>query len=228
MAGVFYTGDGTNWFRLVDTRALPSRPVAAFFNSITDPNDRSLYIAFLGRGIMRCSAIPVQTTVPPPPTPAPPLPGRSLIENGDFETAQLVPWEASGVAQAVDERAHSGRYSLRMGTLTDSLDRIAQEVKLPDDASKFLASYWWYVESQDAQPWADTLRVFVLWEGGRTTLDELTNSDPLFQWRQSWFDLSDYKGQRITLVFRAEENSKLPTLFYLDDIKVDVLNQKGE
>ena len=61
LAGVFYSGDGGGkWSRLVDTRALPSRPRGAFFDPITDPKDPSLYIAFEGRGIMRCHPIPLE------------------------------------------------------------------------------------------------------------------------------------------------------------------------
>ena len=72
LAGVFYSDDGTNWSRLVETRALPSRPIGLYFDPITDPNNRSLYIAFLGRGVMRCSPIPGQPPTPTPsPTPAP-------------------------------------------------------------------------------------------------------------------------------------------------------------
>lgn len=238
MAGVFYSGDGANWFRLVDTRALPSRPAGAYFNPITDPNDRSLYIAFLGRGIMRCHPIPSQPPVPvpspsptpgpsptptltPTPAPSPPPQGEPLIDNGGFESGGWEPWEAFGAAEVVDERAHSGHFSLRMGTVNDSIDQIAATVWLPEDAETITLAYWWYIESEDFQPWADTLRVLVRWEGGGATLEALTNSDPQFQWRQSWFDLSAHRGQDVTLTFRGEQNAKDPTLFYLDDIRLD-------
>ncbi|MBI4517761.1 MAG: hypothetical protein HY699_18300 [Deltaproteobacteria bacterium] len=68
LAGVFYSGDGTNWFRLLDTRALPSRPRALWFDRLTSPGFHSLYIALDGRGIMRCHPIPV---TPPSPLPTP-------------------------------------------------------------------------------------------------------------------------------------------------------------
>jgi len=66
MAGVFYSGDGVNWFRLLDTRALPSRPRAAWFDRYTDPDNRSLYIALDGRSIMRCQPIPAVAPSPLP------------------------------------------------------------------------------------------------------------------------------------------------------------------
>jgi hypothetical protein len=66
MAGVFYSGDGVHWFRLLDTRAMPSRPRAAWFDRYSDPNQRSLYIALDGRGIMRCRPIPAVAPSPIP------------------------------------------------------------------------------------------------------------------------------------------------------------------
>lgn len=61
IAGVFYSSDGgLQWWRLLDTQALPGRPRAAFFDALTDPKDRSLYIALQGRGIMRCHPVPWQ------------------------------------------------------------------------------------------------------------------------------------------------------------------------
>jgi hypothetical protein len=55
-AGVFYTLDGTNWSRLLSTSALPSHPVAAYFDSISD--SCALYVGFAGHGILRIDPIP--------------------------------------------------------------------------------------------------------------------------------------------------------------------------
>lgn len=238
LAGVFYSGDAVHWFRLLDTRALPSRPRALYFDPISNPADRSLYIAFDGRGILRCHPIPSQPPTPlptpsptpgpsptptPTPTPLPTLPpsGESLIANGGFETGDIAPWSAFGSVQVVDERAHSGRYSLRLGTQNDRLDEVFHEVTLPDDSWMITLSYWWYIDSEEPLPGGDALRVSVRSEAGAATLALLTNAAPQSQWLQSWFDLSAYRGQRVTLSFRAEENSRWPTVFYLDDIRLD-------
>lgn len=58
MAGVFVTTDGVNWTRLLDTAALPSRPVSGFYDPYTDPSDPSLYVACDGRGVLRIHHVP--------------------------------------------------------------------------------------------------------------------------------------------------------------------------
>jgi hypothetical protein len=58
LAGVFMTLDGQRWHRLLDTRALPSRPLGLWFDPITDPDDATLYVATFGRGILRIHPIP--------------------------------------------------------------------------------------------------------------------------------------------------------------------------
>lgn len=57
-AGVFVSLDGSHWDRLLSTKALPGRPAAAYFDPISDPSDRALYVGMNGRGILRISPIP--------------------------------------------------------------------------------------------------------------------------------------------------------------------------
>jgi hypothetical protein len=57
-AGVFVSLDGTHWKRLLSTRALPGRPSAAYFDAISNPSNRALYVGMNGRGILRISPIP--------------------------------------------------------------------------------------------------------------------------------------------------------------------------
>lgn len=215
LAGIFHSVDGTTWFRLVDSRALPSRPVGLYYNPITDPADPMLYMAFLGRGIMRC-----HPAAPPTPVAAPTESRGSLIINGDFDTGTLEPWTVFGAVEAARERAHSGRGSVRLGSRTDSIAELTQAVSVPAEAGSATLSYWWYIESSDAQPFADGLRVLVRSESDAVTLELLTNSDAQHLWQQSSFSLAAFRGKRVTITFRAEENGKDPTLFYLDDISL--------
>jgi hypothetical protein len=65
-AGVFATVNGGTWFRLLSTAALPGHPVSAYFDNLSDPCDRALYVGMDGRGIVRLDPIPP----PAPRTPA--------------------------------------------------------------------------------------------------------------------------------------------------------------
>ncbi len=63
-AGVFYTLDGATWVRLLSTSAYPSHPVSAFFDRVSDPCNRALYVAFSGRSVVRIAPIPSAMPVP--------------------------------------------------------------------------------------------------------------------------------------------------------------------
>jgi FG-GAP-like repeat len=57
-AGVFYTIDGVNWKLLLSTTAMPGHPISGYFDSISDPCKRTLYVAFDGRGVIKVGPIP--------------------------------------------------------------------------------------------------------------------------------------------------------------------------
>jgi uncharacterized repeat protein (TIGR01451 family) len=58
-AGVFFTLDGEHWMRLLSSTALPGYPVSAYFDRISDPANRALYVAVSGRSILKLSPIPI-------------------------------------------------------------------------------------------------------------------------------------------------------------------------
>jgi hypothetical protein len=66
-AGVFWTPNfGVEWFSLLNSIALPGRPESAFFDPISDPFDRALYVACEGRGLLRIGGIPELHPFEPP------------------------------------------------------------------------------------------------------------------------------------------------------------------
>jgi len=65
-AGVMYTVDGVLWHTLINAVALGGCPESAFFDGITDPLDRTLYVEFEGRSIMRISGVPAPPVLSPP------------------------------------------------------------------------------------------------------------------------------------------------------------------
>jgi len=66
-AGVLCTVNGFEWFPVLDAIAIPGKPESGFFDPLSDPADRALYVAIEGRSIVRVGGIPG----PPPFEPAP-------------------------------------------------------------------------------------------------------------------------------------------------------------
>jgi len=56
LGGAFWTHDGVNWERLLDTGAMRGRPSNCYFDWISSPSDPALYVSFAGRSIVKISA----------------------------------------------------------------------------------------------------------------------------------------------------------------------------
>ena len=56
--GAFFTNDGVNWTRLLHTGAMAGRPANCYYDRISNPANRALYVAFAGRGIVKISPLP--------------------------------------------------------------------------------------------------------------------------------------------------------------------------
>ncbi len=178
------------------------------------------------------------TPAPPPPTaipsytpqPAPPPPSGSLIQNGDFENGTNS-WQESSAAgyELIDStRPHSGQYGIYMCGYSSCHDVISQNFTVPDNASKASVSYWWYAAtSRTAKSCVDDLSVSVLDSNGQMIgkLQQVCNTNASKQWHQETFDvssaLSQYAGQRVTLVFSAHTSyTQRTTAFFVDDVAV--------
>jgi hypothetical protein len=68
--GVCCTMDfGATWFSVLNSIALPGRPESGFFDPLSDPTDRALYIECEGRSILRVGGLPQLPPFQPPPPP---------------------------------------------------------------------------------------------------------------------------------------------------------------
>ncbi|HEV7703242.1 MAG TPA: VCBS repeat-containing protein, partial [Gemmatimonadaceae bacterium] len=56
LAGAFWTHDGVNWERLLDTGAMRGRPSNCYFDWISNPSDPALYVSFAGRSIVKITS----------------------------------------------------------------------------------------------------------------------------------------------------------------------------
>jgi hypothetical protein len=235
LAGVFFTADGQNWFRLLDTRAIPSLPRGMWFDPLTDPNDDALYVAMNGRGIVRLHPIPrtapqaltahptPNPTPTPTPTPTPPGSGIAILDNGGFEN-DLSGWTTAGGAGLATSIAHTGTNSAQLGHEEIAFDELSQIVDVPCDAQTLLLSYYYNISSTDNHPSMDSFIVSVESEGQGFTLQSLTEESPQGQWYQASFDLSSFRCQPLTLKFQSTQNSQLLTAFYVDDVRLDYFN----
>jgi hypothetical protein len=51
--GAFSTNDGVNWGRLMDTGAIPGRPMNCYYDWMSNPPESYLYVSLAGRGLLR-------------------------------------------------------------------------------------------------------------------------------------------------------------------------------
>ena len=58
VGGAFFTNDGVNWNRLLDTAAQAGRPLNCYYDSVSDPCERSLYVARDGRSLVKIGPLP--------------------------------------------------------------------------------------------------------------------------------------------------------------------------
>jgi hypothetical protein len=78
IGGIFLTNDGANWNRLVDTAALPGRPTNCYYDWVSNPCERSLYVGLSGRGLVKIGPLPWGALQAPDParwSPSVPVPG---------------------------------------------------------------------------------------------------------------------------------------------------------
>jgi len=57
-AGAFFTMDGVNWNRLLDATAFPGRPGCCYYDFVSDPCRRALYVGLSPRGVVKVSPLP--------------------------------------------------------------------------------------------------------------------------------------------------------------------------
>jgi len=231
LAGIFFSVDGSHWFRLLDTRALPCRPDGMWFDSISRPGDDTLYVSCDGRGILRLHPIPTaapvaQTPLPtatptptPTPTPHPHGSGKAKLLNGSFEFGFLG-WMPSGWTDIYFGLAHSGVASARLGHFPGQTDELRQGFFLPCDTQQGVLSYHWFINSSDNIPDLDTLTVSLEAGENSFSVETLTEQNTQGQWFHSMFDITPLRCQPATLVFSSQQNQEETTNFYLDDVQI--------
>ncbi len=162
-------------------------------------------------------------TLPPGPTPTLPVqPCPNILPGGDFEGPLEPPWGLFGEAQVSTARAHSGVHSLRLLGSNGGFSEVGAALELPSDATSVTLSLWWYVESGDPNPGADTLTVAVGGPGGEEPLETFSNTSPRDSWQHSRYALSGRAGQPVGLTLFAHSDPDNVTTFFVDDVELQV------
>jgi hypothetical protein len=169
--------------------------------------------------------------------PGAPQPGcEETIQNGGFEDGQAGPgWQWQSNAPQVpifvhqsqvvgDFQAHGGEWVAHLAGFNGAEVAIWQSATIPADATSVTLSYWsWMDTFEISHPW-DFLHVTIRDPMGRLLRELEVRSDGYAQreWMPSEFDLTDFAGQTVLIHFLVETNVINPTVFFIDDVSLQV------
>ncbi len=174
-----------------------------------------------------------------------------LVRNGGFEAGTDM-WKVGGdqPTTVVTDVVHSGTRAIRLGEPVPRVPQqsetawVAQRVPVPLRLAVPTLRYWYRIFTNDIRDYS-RFKVLLVDEGGQTHLlldagyESANNAPPPvagydMQWRKASHDLSAYRGQWVTLVFRNEnshpgtdEYASLGIWTYLDDVSVDDAATRG-
>lgn len=152
------------------------------------------------------------------------------IGDGNFERFSLLTplWHHTGYATKVGSSDCFAGYCFKLGVFDYGTAMLDQDAVTIPSSSPGILTFRLRVDSEESPysttPW-DKLQVEVI-EWGDTTgtvvktysnLDEATGG---FPYSTKTIDLSAYKGSTIHLKFNVQNDSTLPTTFYIDDVSL--------
>jgi phospholipase C len=140
------------------------------------------------------------------------------IVNGDFESGDLSAWTATGAA-AISTSAHSGSFSVELGTASPSTDSsVAQTFTVPAGGSQL--SFWYQVNCPDTLQY-DWASATLMDNGDGTTTTVLANTctnDGM--WRQATAAVTPGHSYTLTLASHDDNYPGDPTFTRYDDVVI--------
>lgn len=195
-----------------------------------------------------CGSPPIATPVPPTATPTPrpsatpdgptrtPTPGptptetdeptprpqvcEDLLANGGFD-AGFDGWTTEGeIALGFSDRG-SGQFGAELLGRNDTTASLRQRVSVPPDAASAHLTYWWKMDSAEAETSTEAYdHVSVSAAGQSAVLERISNLSGRDAWRPSAYALAP--GSVTEVAFRAESNKRDATSFLIDDVALVV------
>ncbi|GIF51471.1 subtilisin family serine protease [Asanoa ferruginea] len=145
-----------------------------------------------------------------------------VVGNSSLETG-TTPWSAnSGVIGAWSSYGYPGHTGTRSAWLGGQgqthTDYVSQSVTIPAACTSAVLRYWVRITTaeNDGQVW-DRLTVTM----GSTTVASATNLDANAAYAQKTVDVSQFRGQTVTLRFNGVEDQSLQTSFVIDDVTIN-------
>jgi len=169
---------------------------------------------------------------PPPPSQQLPAGCTNLVVNGTFENVEAGWTEVTTAHSSVidTELPHTGARSAWLGgTDEEPVQYIYQEVRLPANATSANLAYWRLMHYETK----GLLGLFASEAKFATnltsssgdvikTLEKFASSQGDDQWRQAMFDLSQFAGKTIRLVFMSENPKNNVSSYFVDDVELVV------
>jgi len=196
-----------------------------------------------GRRALEATPLPTPPvpTPPPPPPPQPLWPPdcQEVVVNGDFEAADLTPWQVAGEAALDESVAYSGVRSLRLAGLRASTATAWQRLSLPADTTAATLFFTVRILSSDDDfgsdpydPFDDHLKADFRNVNGKPLIELLragntSDGSPGLPWDEVLYRLTaeDLTTLRhagpVQLHFYADNNDDdATTLFHVDDVRL--------
>jgi subtilisin family serine protease len=153
-------------------------------------------------------------------------PPRELISNGGFESGKD-PWKFEDDAGSVYKGTpHSGELYALLGIENKVSGLMYQNIVMPNNISSADLTFWINVSTKETSSSSKDKLFVAIYDYSTNdyveTLEVYSNTDSGSNYLKGTFDLSDYEGRDIALVFAVENDSKNPTRFRVDDVSLIV------
>ncbi|MBV9711587.1 MAG: hypothetical protein JO011_11840, partial [Ktedonobacteraceae bacterium] len=171
--------------------------------------------------------VPTATSTPIPTPMGTPSSGN-LIQNGSFETSGSWTYAGQNLPVRTTVRAHSGSYSLQVGTTSGQQgDSIAyQTVSIPGSVRSASLSFFYWPATNDSSSYA-WQEADIINSSGQVIQQLFRKTTNNRTWIPLTFNLSSYAGQTIGIQFLDHENSNGKSYYaymYVDDVTLTVSN----
>ena len=154
-------------------------------------------------------------------------PCAGYIENGGFESGPpALPWvqySSGGFELISDSKPHSGKWGAFLAGYNQATEELYQLVTIPThDKAVPLTYYWTMVTEETSETGDDFLYVSVRDSSGRLlcNLEIISNASQADQWVYSVFDVQEFVGQTVRIVFSTMTDEAALTSFFIDDVRL--------